>query len=139
MNTEVLTLAIQLVFGTGGLGVIVTGVVSLVKSRQEGERLEADLRDRMLERASSMLQAESLRVDQAMARLQEAENAAGETKKELRKLEAAFDMYQKTMEIEQRRVLTNLDEVYGWIEDGATPPPPRRPDWLKGFNNGLKA
>ena len=137
MSPEALTMTFQLIFGTGGIGAIIAGIVSLSRAHQEGEQLKDDLQARMQERAYAMLEMEGLRVDQAMARAQEAENLNEETRKRLRKLERAFDSYQREKEIEHRELMQNLDEVYSWIEAGAKPPPPARRIWLKGPNYGF--
>ena len=126
MSPDALTMTFQLIFGTGGIGAIIAGIVSLSRAHQEGEQLKDDLQARMQERAYAMLEMEGLRVDQAMARAQEAENLNEETRKRLRKLERAFDSYQREKEIEHRELMQNLDEVYSWIEAGAKPPPPAR-------------
>ena len=127
MSPDALTMTFQLIFGTGGIGAIIAGIVSLSRAHQDGEQLRDDLQARMQERAYAMLEMEGLRVDQAMARAQEAENLNEETRKRLRKLERAFDSYQREMDIERRKLMQNLDEVYSWIEAGAKPPPPDRP------------
>ena len=137
MSPDALTMTFQLIFGTGGIGAIIAGIVSLSRAHQEGEQLKDDLQARMQERAYAMLEMEGLRVDQAMARAQEAENLNEETRKRLRKLERAFDSYQREKEIEHRELMQNLDEVYSWIEAGAKPPPPARRIWLKGPNYGF--
>lgn len=137
MSPDALTMTFQLIFGTGGIGAIIAGIVSLSRAHQDGEQLRDDLQARMQERAYAMLEMEGLRVDQAMARAQEAENLNEETRKRLRKLERAFDSYQREMDIERRKLMQNLDEVYSWIEAGAKPPPPARPIWLKGPNYGF--
>ena len=137
MSPDALTMTFQLIFGTGGIGAIIAGIVSLSRAHQDGEQLRDDLQARMQERAYAMLEMEGLRVDQAMARAQEAENLNEETRKRLRKLERAFDSYQREKEIEHRELMQNLDEVYSWIEAGAKPPPPARRIWLKGPNDGF--
>ena len=137
MSPDALTMTFQLIFGTGGIGAIIAGIVSLSRAHQEGEQLKDDLQARMQERAYAMLEMEGLRVDQAMARAQEAENLNEETRKRLRKLERAFDSYRREKEIEHRELMQNLDEVYSWIEAGAKPPPPARRIWLKGPNYGF--
>ena len=126
MSPDALTMTFQLIFGTGGIGAIIAGIVSLSRAHQEGEQLKDDLQARMQERAYAMLEMEGLRVDQAMARAQEAENLNEETRKRLRKLERAFDSYQREKEIEHRELMQNLDDVYSWIEAGAKPQPPAR-------------
>ena len=80
----------------------VGALVGWMKGRQDGKRLAIDSLTAALDRANGEIDRLSMR----MVVLEE------------RSLDAA-------------KLLRHLESVYSWIERGAKPPPPRRPDWLE--------
>ena len=73
-----------------------------MKGRQDGKRLAIDSLTAALDRANN-------EIDRLSARMVVLEE---------RSLDSA-------------KLLRHLESVYSWIERGAKPPPPRRPDWLE--------
>ena len=80
----------------------VGALVGWMKGRQDGKRLAIDSLTAALDRANN-------EIDRLSARMVVLEE---------RSLDSA-------------KLLRHLESVYSWIERGAKPPPPRRPDWLE--------
>ena len=123
--------AIMLALIASAAGVLIKGFFDLINDGKNRRAMQADLQDKLFERAGKMVNIEGLRVDQALARAQAAEDSAEEVRSELRELKQSFDLYRERKGREKRRLVRNLNEVYIWIEEGANPPPPHRPDWLE--------
>ena len=123
--------AIMLALIASAAGVLIKGFFDLINDGKNRRAMQVELQDKLLERAGKMVNIEGLRVDQALARAQAAEESAEEVRSELLELKQSFDLYRERKDREQRRLVRNLNEVYIWIEEGAKPPPPPRPDWLE--------
>ena len=123
--------AIMLALIASASGVLVKGFFDLINDGKSRRAMQADLQDKLFERAGKMVHIEGLRVDQALARALAAEESAEDVRSELRELKQSFELYKERKGREKRRLVRNLNEVYIWIEEGAQPPPPHRPDWLE--------
>lgn len=97
-----------------GLGVLLVFLVDRRNARSQETTSEADAEATAAETWRKLYSEMAARVQKLEERLSQAE--------------ARFT----ASETRERRLARELDAVFAWIEAGMEPPPPARPDWLKG-------
>lgn len=145
MNDDVLLVIIS-TLGGGMVTALITAIVTLVRGRagdkRENKKMRADITDQVTDMAGEWLdraqkeivalrnEVDELKRDrerlaQAEARLTEVERENSALREEVETLKTAASAEW----IQRQQMIAHVSAVHDWIEGGAKPPPPQRPDW----------